>query len=225
MNFPASPDITALLSHLEQTTLIVLVAWMVTLVLRTNRPCVRFWIWFLASAKFLLPFSILVNVGEWLRRAVGAPFREPAVAEAIRRIPLPLSHATPLLLPGSSANAHSPNLVVLTMAAVWGCGSLVLAVRWWCKWREIRDVVRNAVPSGLAADVPVLFTSSLPEPGVCGVVCPVLLLPAAIQNHLSHDELSAIISHEMCHVRRRDNLLPGLVVPLVESRRSKHPRW
>jgi bla regulator protein blaR1 len=222
VNFSASQDLTALLSHLVQTTLMVLVAWMATLVLRTNRPCVRFWIWFLASAKFLLPFSILVNAGDWLRRAVAAPFQEPAVTELIRRIPLPLSRATPLLLPSSPANAHSPNLFVLTIAAVWGCGSLVLAIRWWCKWREIQDVVRSAVPSGLAADVPVLFTSSLPEPAVCGVVCPVLLLPAAIQNHLSHDQLCAIISHEMCHVRRRDNLLFAIHM-MVETLFWFHP--
>jgi bla regulator protein blaR1 len=222
VNLPASPDITALVSHLEQSTLIVLVAWMVTLVLRTNRPSVRFWIWFLASVKFLLPFSILVNVGEWLRRAVGAPFREPAVAEVIRRIPLPLSGATPPFLPSSSANAHSPNLVLLTIAVVWGCGSLVLAVRWWCEWRKIRGAQRNAVPSGLAADVPILFTSSLPEPGVYGVVCPVLLLPVALRNHLSHDELSAIISHEVCHVRRRDNLLFAIHM-MVETLFWFHP--
>ena len=39
-----------------------------------------------------------------------------------------------------------------------------------------------------------------------GVVNPVLLLPASLFEHLNPEQLSAVIAHEMCHVRRRDNL-------------------
>ena len=207
MNFFAYPHVAGLVGHLEQSTFTVLVAWMLALVLRPNRPGVRFWIWFLASLKFLLPFSILVDAGEWLRRVLGASIREPAVADVIRRIPLPLSIATPPGSPGFSTNAHGFSSLFVMISLVWGCGSLILIVRWWRKWRRIRCLVRNAVPSGLVADVPILLTSAVPEPGVCGVIRPVLLLPLSLRDRLSHDQLRTIISHEMCHVRRRDNLL------------------
>jgi uncharacterized protein (TIGR03435 family) len=54
--------------------------------------------------------------------------------------------------------------------------------------------------------VPVLTSSSLLEPGVFGIVQPVLMLPEGITDRLSHAQLQAIVAHEMCHVRRRDNL-------------------
>jgi uncharacterized protein (TIGR03435 family) len=44
------------------------------------------------------------------------------------------------------------------------------------------------------------------EPGVFGFFRPVLLLPERILERLSPEQLSTIVAHEMCHVRRRDNL-------------------
>jgi uncharacterized protein (TIGR03435 family) len=44
------------------------------------------------------------------------------------------------------------------------------------------------------------------EPGVFGIVKPVLLLPEGIADRLTKPQLNAIIAHEICHVRRRDNL-------------------
>jgi bla regulator protein blaR1 len=35
---------------------------------------------------------------------------------------------------------------------------------------------------------------------------PVLLLPAGIAQHLTPAQLDAVLAHELCHVRRRDNL-------------------
>jgi uncharacterized protein (TIGR03435 family) len=44
------------------------------------------------------------------------------------------------------------------------------------------------------------------EPGVFGIFRPVLWLPAGIADRLDRAELEAIMAHELCHVRRRDNL-------------------
>ncbi|HEV8612488.1 MAG TPA: M56 and DUF3738 domain-containing protein, partial [Gemmatimonadales bacterium] len=43
-------------------------------------------------------------------------------------------------------------------------------------------------------------------PGVFGVFRPVLLLPEGIADRLTPAQLKAILAHELCHVRRRDNL-------------------
>ncbi|MGD0496938.1 MAG: M56 family metallopeptidase [Bryobacteraceae bacterium] len=44
------------------------------------------------------------------------------------------------------------------------------------------------------------------EPGIFGIFRPVLWLPAGIGDHLGDAELEAILAHELCHTRRRDNL-------------------
>ena len=59
---------TALLNHLWQSSLFALAAGLLTLLLKRNPARVRYWLWFAASVKFLLPFSFLVDVGnriEW----------------------------------------------------------------------------------------------------------------------------------------------------------------
>ncbi len=48
------------------------------------------------------------------------------------------------------------------------------------------------------------------EPGVFGIRQPVLLLPEGITERLTPAQLAAIVSHEMCHVRRRDNLTAAM---------------
>ena len=44
------------------------------------------------------------------------------------------------------------------------------------------------------------------EPGVFGILRPVLLWPEAISHHLDDAHLEAVLAHEACHVHRRDNL-------------------
>jgi bla regulator protein BlaR1 len=48
------------------------------------------------------------------------------------------------------------------------------------------------------------------EPGVFGIFRPVLWLPAGIGDRLDDAELEAILAHELCHIRRRDNLLASI---------------
>ena len=54
--------ISALASHLWQSTWFAGAAALLALVLRGNRPRVRYWIWLSASAKFLVPFAVLVGI-------------------------------------------------------------------------------------------------------------------------------------------------------------------
>lgn len=67
---------TNLLNHLWQSTLFAVVAGLLTLALRSNRAPVRYWLWFAASVKFLIPFSLLVMLGsqfEWRPAHPSAP--------------------------------------------------------------------------------------------------------------------------------------------------------
>ena len=62
----------------------------------------------------------------------------------------------------------------------------------------------------------VVSTAARLEPGVFGIFRPVLLLPEGIAYRLTRDQLQAILAHEMCHVRRRDNLTVAVHM-LVEA--------
>src|SRR5207302_1275872 len=112
----------AMMNHPWQSTLFAVIAWLLTLLLRKNRAAVRYWLWFAASVKFLIPFSLLLSIGSQLE------WRSTPAA------------ATPQL-------------------------SLAM---------EISQ--------------------------------PLLLLPEGITDRLSPVQLEAILIHELCHVRRRDNL-------------------
>jgi beta-lactamase regulating signal transducer with metallopeptidase domain len=60
------------------------------------------------------------------------------------------------------------------------------------------------------------------EPSVFGIVRPVLMWPAGIDDRLSNEQIEAILAHEVAHVRRRDNLA-ALIHMLVEAVFWFHP--
>ena len=52
-----------LANHLWQSTLFAVGAGLLAVILRRNHARVRYWLWLVASVKFLIPFSWLV--GDW----------------------------------------------------------------------------------------------------------------------------------------------------------------
>ena len=67
----------------------------------------------------------------------------------------------------------------------------------------------------------VLSRASL-EPGIFGILRPVLIWPEGISKHLEDAHLEAILAHEVWHVRRRDNLAAALHM-VVEAVFWFHP--
>jgi len=59
--------VSALWNHLWQSTLFLGAAWAVTALLRQHSSRTRYLVWFAASLKFLVPWSALVVLGEWIR--------------------------------------------------------------------------------------------------------------------------------------------------------------
>jgi BlaR1 peptidase M56/Surface antigen variable number repeat len=89
-------------------------------------------------------------------------------------------------------------------------------------WRRFRAALRAATPLHLDVPIPVMTSSTRLEPGVFGILKPILLLPDGIHNRLTPEQLHAILAHELCHVRRRDNLAAAIHM-LVESIFWFHP--
>jgi bla regulator protein blaR1 len=205
----------ALVNHLWQSTLVVLIAWLLTLTLRSNQARTRYWVLMIASVKFLIPFSLLIAAGESLRTAVTTPIQPPALAAVMQQIAQPFPQTTSAadhLYKAPLVPEHYANLLSAILVAVWLCGFLSIVFAWVRAWRLIWAAVRASSPMQikLPANVPVLSSPRLLEPGVFGIVRPVLLLPENISDRLSAPQLCAIVSHELWHIRRRDNLTAAI---------------
>ena len=61
-----------LVNHLWQSTVFAILAGLLTLAFRQNRAQVRYWLWFCASVKFLVPFALLLTLGSYLGRSTAA---------------------------------------------------------------------------------------------------------------------------------------------------------
>jgi uncharacterized protein (TIGR03435 family) len=207
-------------NHLWQSTICAAVAVALALALSRNRAQARYWLWLVASVKFLVPFSLLVGVGGLLEWRT-APAVTPQLSSAVEQISRPFPATTIAPLPGSTSAAGATVLPAV-LFAVWFCGFAAVVSIWWARWRRIRRTVRGASPLNLGAPVPVMSSPTLVEPGVFGVFRPVLLLPEGITDRLSPAQLEAILAHELCHVRRRDNLAAAIHMA-VEAMFWFHP--
>ena len=199
---------TMLFNHLWQSTLVAGVAWLLTLALRKNHARARHAVWMAASVKFLLPFSLLVESGKWLRSLIPASSASVPgeTATAIEQITQPFPQTQFPAVAATPIVTHHESLLPLLIPAIWLCGVLVVMVRFGYEWWKIRAAKRAATPLEMVAGVPILSSPSSMEPGIFGIVRPVLLLPQGIPQRLTAEQLKAIVAHEMCHVRRRDNL-------------------
>jgi beta-lactamase regulating signal transducer with metallopeptidase domain len=205
----------ALLDHLWQSMLFAAAICLVMPLFRGNSAAVRFWLWFAASVKFLVPLSLFVVAGRHLLVPVTMPVRFLAT---IQPVAIPFSIKAPAL---ATPAAH--HLLILEFAAAaWALGVIVVLARWLLHSLRLRAVLRQATDLPLAAPVPVRSTSSTLEPGLVGIWRPVILLPQGIAERLSPKELDAVLAHELCHLRRRDNLL-GALQMLIEALFWFHP--
>jgi hypothetical protein len=64
--------IAELTNHLWQSTLFAAAVALLTLSFRKHPATVRYWLWFCASFKFLLPFSLLMDLGRHLHSVSAA---------------------------------------------------------------------------------------------------------------------------------------------------------
>ncbi|MBZ5521653.1 MAG: TIGR03435 family protein [Acidobacteriia bacterium] len=228
-------------NHLWQSTLFAVAAGLLTLILRRNHARTRYWLWLAASVKFLIPFSLLIAIASHLTPShgsagtnfglyfameeVGQPFTQPAMPAVSRAVPATVS----------------PNLLSLLpalLAAAWLCGIVVVFLVWHARWRRISAAMRQAAPlregrevealrrlermGGIRKRIEMLLSPASLEPGIFGIIRPVLVWPQGISRHLEDAHLEAILAHEVWHVRRRDNLTAAIHM-VVEAVFWFHP--
>jgi bla regulator protein blaR1 len=220
--------LTPFANHLWESTILALLAGVLTLILRRQPARVRYAVWLVASVKFLIPFSWLVFAGSRL-----AWFRGPASGTSGLYIAIEvLSKFTP------SAIASGLSRVTPVLVGLWLCGILAVFAAWGRQWRRMSAAMRAATPLREGREVEALRRMELTvgihrpielrqsrvsvEPGVLGIVRPVLIWPEGISEHLDGAQLEAIVAHEAQHVRRRDNLASAIHM-IVEAIFWFHP--
>jgi uncharacterized protein (TIGR03435 family) len=208
-----------LTNHLWQSTVFAVAAGLLTAAFRGNKAQVRHWLWFSASMKFLLPFALLMSLGSYLERTPSLQkIAVPAVSEAMLQIAEPFPAAPSFVLP-----AARPAIDWVAIAIfVWTCGFAAMVVIRLRGWLRIRAAIRASCLIDIPGQVEIRESPGLLEPGVVGFFRPILLLPAGIVERLTPLQLQAVLAHEMCHVRRRDNLTSAIHM-VVEAVFWFHP--
>ena len=213
--------IAELTTHLWQSTLFAAAAALLTLAFRNNRAKVRFWLWLSASLKFFIPFALLMNLGsriEWTpaTQKIATQIATPAVSFAVEIV------ADPFPVTATPAAPHSIDWTPVLLIGLWACGLLAITLIRLRLWLRVRAAVRASTPLQIPAAVGIRSAPGLLEPGVVGLLTPVLLLPEGIVDRLTPSQLQAVLAHELCHVRRRDNLFASIHM-IVEAVFWFHP--
>jgi beta-lactamase regulating signal transducer with metallopeptidase domain len=227
-------------NHLWQSTVCIAIAGLLTLALRNNHARTRFGVWLAASIKFLIPFSLLIGIGSHLARPRALPPPQPGFFFAMEEIGQPFT-PPPAAARAAPPVIHSPNPVHLLPAilvAIWLSGIVLVLFVWYARWRRISAALREALPleegrevealrraerlGGLRKRTRLLLSTGSLEPGVFGIVKPVLVWPKGISDCFDDSQLEAILAHEVWHVRRRDNLT-AVIHMVVEALFWFHP--
>ncbi|RPI14381.1 MAG: hypothetical protein EHM65_04670, partial [Acidobacteriales bacterium] len=226
-SFATWATLNPLANHLWQSTLCAVLVGLLTLVLRGNRAQVRYSLWLIAIVKFLVPFSLLMGMVSHLgvrpapaRLQSGLSVTASAITEPFN---LPI---VPTAGVESTSRAAVGDPIPPILLATWLCGCIVVLCCWWMRWWRITAEVHAAGPmqegrelealrrfrskTGIESRIILVPSPTLQEPGVLGIRRPVLLLPVGISERLADDQLEAIIGHEVCHARRRDNLASAI---------------
>ena len=194
-----------LLTHLWQSTLVLLAAWALARACRHNAAAVRYWIWFVASAKFLVPLPLLQQLGDRMGRSFPEPLPvSVALVESANAI------FVPSIPQGLELGHHLLSPLAVVAAGIWALGAALLCLRWILQWNAIRSLLAFAPRVSMDLPVPVRITADERTTGVFGIFRPVVILPRQLMHALDMRQLQAVLAHEVCHVRRHDNLTAAI---------------
>ncbi len=215
----------AIAGHLWQSTLFALAAALMTAAFRGNRAQVRYWLWLSASLKFLVPFALLLDLGSYLEsrmpaaRHVASQITAPVVTWTVEEFTGPSVSA---VLPQSTAAPNTIHWIPITLFALWLGGFATVVFIRFRGWLRVRAAVHASATTAISEAVEIRTSPCNLGPAIVGILRPVLLFPAGIAERLTAPELETVLAHELCHVRRRDNLFAAIHMT-VEAAFWFHP--
>jgi uncharacterized protein (TIGR03435 family) len=225
-------------NHLWQSTLFAAAAALLCGALRRNQPQVRYWLWLAASIKFLVPFAVLTALFVRAVSEAPMPAAAPSIAVTLEIVNEPFSYVVDAAGNAAPTGLARANLAVPVLAVAWLAGAIAVLTTWYVGWSRVAAVRRSAAAlsggrefdilhrlarTSAAGSIPPILACDAPlEPGVVGIIRPVLLWPRSMSRLLSDQQIEAIFAHELAHIRRRDNLTAA-VHQIVQALFWFHP--
>ncbi|PRQ07901.1 M56 family metallopeptidase [Enhygromyxa salina] len=151
-------------------------------------------------------------------RATAAQRRSMWALASLIVLSLPLAR---LAVPAPTPRV--PLVIAWVGVGVWAAGASVLLLRWARGLASTRELIARATPihsgpwhrSLSAANTPLAVTlahaQGLPSPMLVGCLRPMILIPTELA-HAPASERRAVLSHELAHLARADNLILQLAV-------------
>ncbi len=187
---------SAIADHLWQSTCFGLAAWLLALCVRQDSARVRYWVWFAASLKFLVPLAAFTWVGNHI---IVQLHDRPALLPIVQQITAPLGRGTISIEGVGQTTEH-------LLVAIWMIGSLAVLLHWVLAWARSRMLVWASAPCDIDTPVDVRCSDHVAAPAVVGIINPVVLVPRFALSSLTPAQIRSVIAHEAWHIRRRDNL-------------------
>src|SRR5215813_351339 len=213
-------------NHLWQATLFSIIAWGAASWLNQarTRHIVRQTVWLMAFAKFLLPSMALVLLARNLGLNISWPTRSELIAAVDAEVFLQIAEPVTQTAQPNAVVGHNEIYCILT--AVWLIGAVTCFARWLWRRRRMAEVVivgekvetgREAVTLedlksrlNVRRPVELIVSSRFMEPAVWRALRPVIILPRGLAERLTDGELESVLTHELFHIKRYDNLLGSL---------------
>ncbi|WP_298714515.1 M56 family metallopeptidase, partial [uncultured Chitinophaga sp.] len=208
--------------------------------------CLRIvlWLWPQAgpSIKYHLSFLSLTGIAGWF----GATFYTQlksirdaseavvmAAGAGMPAMPVPLAFAsTPAPDEGLKAVLPGMEAYFPLLVGIYVVGVTLMTIRLCVDLAQLKTLRRQGLSSlgraweehlealtrkmGIGKRVGLFISGNLQVPVMIGFIRPVILLPAAMVNNLSPEQLEAILLHELAHIKRNDYLL-NIFQSIVET--------
>lgn len=233
MNTPILPSLSPAALILLKGTILLALAWIAHLILRNRHARWRIILWRSALCTGIaIPFLQLSPVAlytvtvdahtTFTSDAVPAPGDTPqsgsAAPSAALHNPEPAPASPPQIIdPHSAPKSGAP--WIPNLFAIWITGGILCALRLLYFAIHLSRLRSSALPANeqitaLAANLqqqlgitttPFLkISGAVQSPFLCGLLRPVIILPQALIASISNAELSALLRHELAHLRNHD---------------------
>lgn len=211
-----------LFRHLLESTLWCMLLGSLTYCLRRQAAAVRHSVWLISTLKFLIPTVVLTATGARLAFILPASDWISSLAGKVLAVLVNLVGMLPIHI-----NAGNATVVSLAFLIIWALGSVAMFGIWFTRLRKSYDglsVAQNGEHAALdrakqrfhvRATVGLGSSEEQKEPALVGMFRPVIAVPQGLSEQLTTAELEAVLTHELAHARRRDNLASAFVHCLV----------
>jgi beta-lactamase regulating signal transducer with metallopeptidase domain len=143
----------------------------------------------------------------------------PAASPAVSTPPVLSRPATSTAMPPAAPPVGKPVSWTRAWLILWALGfglGAARLIRWQCELARLRRAAAPPAPEllqlagqiqrrlGVRGEVNVQVSDTVLSPFLCGLAQPVIILPRALLRELGPGETSALLSHEIAHLRRHD---------------------